>query len=118
VQAQAAGDTVTIIVSQLPIVDCPAYGPKDNGENNGDFAIIYLGQIERPDLQPGNRVMVVGTTRPSQVVTVNDLSRSLPIVEAQCLHFWNTQGRDIADCPFYESGYITLRQETMCTKHP
>ncbi|MFO0698211.1 MAG: Slp family lipoprotein [Nitrospira sp.] len=118
VQAQAAGDTVMIVVSQLPIVDYPAYGPKENGKNNGDFVIIYQGQIEKPDLQPGNRVMVVGTTRPWRVVTINDLSKSYPIMEAQCLHFWNTQGREIADFPFYEAGYVTLRQETVCTKNP
>lgn len=118
VQAQVAGDTVIIVVSQLPIVDYPAYGPKDTGKHNGDFVVSYQGQIERPDLQPGNRVMVVGTTRPWKLITVNDLSRNYPIVEAQCLHFWNTQGRDIADFPFYEAGYVALRQETVCTKNP
>jgi len=118
VESQVSGDTVTIVVGQLPIVDHPAYGPKDNGKNNGDFVVIYRGQIETPDLQRGNRVMVVGTTHPWKIVTVNDLSRSFPIVAAQCLHFWNTQGRDIADFPFYEAGYMTLRQETVCTKNP
>ena len=118
VQSQVSGDTVTIVVGQLPIVDHPAYGPKDNGKHNGDFVIKYQGQIETPDLQPGNRVMVVGTTHPWKIVTVNDLSRSFPVVAAQCLHFWNTQGRDIADFPFYEAGYMTLRQETVCTKNP
>ncbi len=118
VDSQVSGDRVTIIVGQLPIVDHPAYGPKDNGKNNGEFVVIYQGQIESADLQPGNRVMVVGTTRPWKVVTINDLSRSFPIVEAQCLHFWNTQGRDIADFPFYEAGYVILRQETVCAKSP
>ena len=87
-------------------------------KNNGDFAIIFQGQIEKSDLQPGNRVMVAGATRPWKVVTVNDLTRSYPIVEAQCLHFWNTQGRDIEDFPFYEAGYVILRQETVCAKSP
>lgn len=118
VSSQASGDAVTIVVGQLPIVNHPAYGPKDNGKNNGDFVITFQGQIEKSDLQPGNRVMVVGTTRPWKVVTVNDLSRSFPIVEAQCLHFWNTQGREIADFPFYGAGYVPLRQETVCAKSP
>ena len=112
-----SGDTVTIVVSQLPIVTYPAYGPKDNGKNNGEFAVLYRGQIDSADLQRGNRVMVVGMTRPWKIVTVNDLSRNYPIVEAGCLHFWNTQGRDIADFPFYEAGYVTLRQETVCGKN-
>lgn len=117
-QSQVLGDTVTILVGQLPIVDYPAYGPKDNRRNNGDFGIVFQGQIEKSDLQTGNRVMVVGSTRPWRVLTVNDLTRSYPIVEAQCLHFWNTQGRDIEDFPFYEAGYVSLRQETVCAKSP
>ncbi len=116
-QSQVSGDTVTIVVSQLPIVTYPAYGPKDNGKNNGEFAVLYRGQVDSADLQRGNRVMVVGMTRPWKIVTVNDLSRNYPIVEAGCLHFWNTQGRDISDFPFYEAGYVTLRQETVCGKN-
>ncbi len=116
VRAQSSDDTVIIVVSQLPIVDHPAYGPKDNGENNGEFVIVYQGTIEMSDLQPGNRVIAVGMTRPWKVVTVKDVSRSFPIVAAQCLHFWNTQGREISDFPFYEAGYVTLKQETVCGK--
>jgi len=118
VQSQASADTVTIVVAQLPIVEHPAYGPKENRRDNGEFAIIYQGKVEASDLQLGNRVMVVGTTRPWEVVTINDSSRRLPIVAAQCLHFWNTQGREISDFPFFEAGYVTLRQETVCAKNP
>ncbi len=118
VRFQASDDTVTIVVAQLPIVKHPAYGPKDNKKNNGEFVITYQGNIEALMLQPGNRVMAVGTTRPWKVVTVDDISRSFPIVAAQCLHFWNTQGRDIEDFPYYEAGYVALRQETVCAKTP
>ena len=116
VQSEASGGMVTIVVSQLPIVSHPAYGPKDSGKNNGDFVITYQGQIEAPILQPGNRVMVVGTTGPSKVVTVGDLSRSFPILAANCLHVWNTQGRDIDEFPFFEAGYETLEQKTICAR--
>lgn len=116
VQSQASDDRVTIVVSQLPIVEHPAYGPRDTGKNNGEFAITYRGPIETSLLQPGNRVMVVGMTRPRKVLTVNELSRNFPIVDAHCLHFWNTQGRNIEEFPFYEAGYVTLRQETVCAK--
>jgi len=116
VQAQASDDMVTIVVSQLSIVEHPAYGPRDSGKNTGEFVITYRGRIEASLLQPGNRIMVVGMTRPQKVLTVNDLSRSFPIVEAQCLHFWNTQGRNIEDFPFYEAGYVALRQETVCAR--
>lgn len=109
-------DTVTIVVAQLPIVEHPAYGPKDNKKNNGEFVITYQGNIEALMLQPGNRVMIVGTTHPRKVVTVDDISRSFPVMAAQCLHFWNTQGREIEDFPYYEAGYVPLRQETICAR--
>lgn len=118
VQSQVSADTVTIVVAQLPIVEHPAYGPKENRRDNGEFAIIYQGKVEEQSLQLGNRVMVVGTTRPWQGVTVNDTSRRLPIVAAQCLHFWDTQGREISDFPFFEAGYIPLKQETVCARNP
>lgn len=118
VEAQSSRDSVTIVVSQLPIVQYPAYGPKDNKKDNGEFVIVFHGTIDGPDLQAGNRVMVVGVTRPRENVTVNDRSRNLPIVAAECLHFWNTQGREISDFPFSGgAGYVTLRQETVCAKN-
>lgn len=118
VRSQTSDDTVTIVVAQLPIAEHPVYEPKDNKKHNGEFVITYQGNIEASMLQRGNRVMVVGTTRPWKVVTVDDISRSFPIVAAQCLHFWNTQGRDIADFPNYQAGYVPLRQETDCVTTP
>ena len=117
VQSEVRGDTVVIVVDQLPIVDHPAYGPRDNGKLNGEFVVTYQGKIEAVFLQSGNRVMVVGTTRPSTMVSADGLPRSFPTVVAQCLHFWNTEGREIADFPDYDGGYVSLAQQTVCTKH-
>jgi starvation-inducible outer membrane lipoprotein len=109
---------VTIVVTQLPIVEHPAYGPKDTGKRSGEFAITYQGKIESTFLQRGNRVMVIGTTHTPMVANVDDLPRSLPTVVAKCLHFWNTGGRDIADFPSYGAGYETLEEETVCATSP
>ena len=105
---------VTLVVTQLPIVEHPAYGPKDMGKRNGEFAVTFMGQIEPPFLQRGNRLIVVGTTKAAKVVTVDDMLRSLPSVSAKCLHIWNTGGRDIADFPSYGAGYETLEEDTFC----
>jgi starvation-inducible outer membrane lipoprotein len=105
---------VTLVVTQLPIVEHPAYGPKDMGKRNGEFAVTFMGQIEPPMLQRGNRLIVVGTTKAAKVVTVDDMLRSLPSVSAKCLHIWNTGGRDIADFPSYGAGYETLEEDTFC----
>ena len=114
VQAESKGTTVTIAAAQLPIVEHPAYGPKDTGKRNGEFAINYIGTIDASYLQPGNRIMVVGTTQAPRVVTIDDLPKSLPTVQAACVHIWKTGGRDIADFPSYGAGYETLEEDTFC----
>ena len=105
------------------LVSCPSSttrltDQRITGRTTENLSSSIREQIEDRISNRGNRVMVVGMTRPPKVVTVDDFSRSFPIVEAQCLHFWNTQGRDIEDFPFYEAGYVTLRQETVCAKNP
>lgn len=113
-QAERKDGNVTIVVMQLPIVEHPAYGPKDTGKRSGEFAVTFVGQIEPNFLQRGNRLIVVGTTKAAKVVTVDDLMRSLPSVSAKCVHIWNTGGRDIADFPSYGAGYETLEEDTFC----
>ncbi len=115
VQAETKGDSITIVAAQLPIVEHPAYGPKDTGKRSGEFAIVYPGKIDSSFLQPGNRIMVVGTTHAPRVVSVDDLPKSLPTVLAACVHLWKTGGRDIADFPSYGAGYETLEEDTFCT---
>jgi starvation-inducible outer membrane lipoprotein len=115
IQANTKEGTVTIVAAQLPIVEHPAYGPKDTGKRSGEFSITYQGKIDSSFLQTGNMVIVVGATRTSKVVNVDDVPRSFPTVMAQCLHIWNTGGRDIADFPSYGAGYETLEEQTFCT---
>ena len=113
-QSEEKNSAVTIVATQLPIVQHPAYGPKDTGKRTGEFAITFQGQVPSPFLQRGNRVIVVGTTKTAKVVPVDDIMRSLPSVSAKCLHIWNTGGRDIADFPSFGAGYETLEEETFC----
>ena len=117
-QSEQKGGTVTIVLMQLPIVEHPAYGPKDMGKRSGEFAVTFAGHIYTPFFQRGNRLIVVGTTKAAKVVSVDDIPRSLPLVSAKCLHIWNTGGRDIADFPSYGGGYDTLEEETFCTTAP
>lgn len=115
-QSEPKDERVTIVVTQLPIVEHPAYGPKDTGKRNGEFAVTFQGSIESSFLQRGNRVIVVGTTKASSVVLIEDLPRNLPTVTAKCLHIWSTGGRDIADFQASGAGYETLPRQTFCTK--
>ena len=117
IHANIKGDVVSIVAAQLPIVEHPAYGPKDTGKRSGEFTVVYQGQIEGNFLQPGNRLIVIGKTRTSTVVILDDIQRSFPTVTAQCLHMWNTGGRDIADFPSYGAGYEPLEEQTFCANH-
>ncbi len=113
-ETQIIGGTTTIVVGQLPIVRYPAYGPK-KGKSKGEFVITYEGKIEPPFLHPGNRIMVVGLTRGAKLAAVDDVMRSLPVVEASCVHIWKTGDVDIADYASSGAGYGVLEEETLCT---
>ena len=117
-QAETKEGGVVVVVAQLPIVEHPAYGPKDTGKRSGEFVVLYQGKLDPNSLQPGNRLVVVGTTQNAKVVTLEDTQRSLPSVVARCLHIWNTGGRDIADFPSFGAGYEPLEENTFCTNTP
>ena len=118
IQSEEKQGTATVVVMHLPIVEHPAYGPKDTGKRSGEFAVTFAGHIPATFLQRGNRLIVVGTTKTAKVIAVDDVPRSFPSVSATCLHLWNTGGRDIADFPSYGGGYDTLEEETFCTTTP
>jgi len=113
VETQTIGGTTTIITAELPIVRYPAYGPKQ-GKSKGEFAISYQGEVDKPFVHPGNRIMVVGITRGTKMVHVDDIVRSLPIIDATCIHVWKTGGTDIADYASSGAGYGVLEEETFC----
>jgi starvation-inducible outer membrane lipoprotein len=114
VGSRGQGSMLTIVAMELPIVEHPAYGPKDTGKRSGEFAVTFLGRIDASYLQPGNRFIVVGKTSRPQTVAVDDLPRNLPSIRAECLHIWKTGGREIAEFPSYGAGYEPLEEETMC----
>lgn len=115
VQGNVEKDGLVIIVTQLPIVEQPAYGPKDTGRRSGEFAVLYPGRLAAKWLAPGHRLVVVGTTGPAKAVMVDDVQRSLPSVTARCVHIWRTAGREISDFPHNAGGgYEPLEEETYC----
>jgi hypothetical protein len=106
---------VVIITTQLPIVEHPVYGPRDNGRRSGEFAIIYAAPLNSKWLIPGNRLVVVGTTESARAAIVDDVQRSLPSVRARCLHIWKTVGKEIAEFPYnIGGGYEPLEEDTFC----
>jgi starvation-inducible outer membrane lipoprotein len=113
-EAGPQGSQTIIIAAQLPIVEHPAYGPKEIGKRTGEFAIAYAGKLPPNTLSAGHRIIAVGTTQKAMVVTVEDSKRTLPTIQAFCVHIWKTGGRDIADFSSVGAGYETLEEETHC----
>lgn len=116
VQAPQGDGRVAMVLTQLPIVEHPAYGPTDAGRGRGEFLVYFNGKISANHLQSGNRVVVIGTTQNAAVVAIEDSQRSLPALTAQCLHIWNTGGKEIAEFPNFGAGYQPLEEETYCTE--
>ena len=113
VDTHTIGGTVTIVAAELAVVRYPAYGPKE-GKSKGNFVITYRGDIKAPFLHPGNRIMVVGMASRTRLVTVDDVMRTLPSVEARCVHIWKTGNTDISESLSSGSGYPVLEEETFC----
>jgi starvation-inducible outer membrane lipoprotein len=116
-QADRKDGSVIIVATHLPVVEHPAYGPRSAGKGRGEFAILFRGSIDAKSMQVGNKLIVVGTTQSPKVVPVDDLPRSLPTMEAQCVHIWVTGAKEIAEFPFnIGGGYDPLEENTYCTE--
>jgi starvation-inducible outer membrane lipoprotein len=114
VTAHSKDETLTFVAAHLPIVQHPAYGPKETRKSHDVFAILYHGKLDPLFLQPGNRLIVVGYTGPSILVEVDDVLRSLPAITAQCIHIWQTGNSDIADFHASGAGHVVLKEDTYC----
>jgi starvation-inducible outer membrane lipoprotein len=116
--AQATDEGTMIVAKQLPIVEHPAYGPSDSKKRPGsfEFTLLYRGKLDTSALMPGNRFIVVGTTRGAKPVTVDGSTRSAPSLIARCVHIWKTGGRDIADFQSSGAGYEPLEEATYCLR--
>jgi starvation-inducible outer membrane lipoprotein len=114
VEWESAEHETLLIARQLPIVEHPAYGPKETGKRAGEFVIVFSGKLPPHALAPGHRLIVVGAVQKARVVTVEDSKRTLPAVLARCLHIWKTGGRDIADFSSVGAGYEPLEEDTYC----
>ncbi|MBX3237108.1 MAG: Slp family lipoprotein [Nitrospiraceae bacterium] len=114
-QADSSADGLRIVAFQLPIVDHPAYGPREVGKRNGEMVIRFSGKIPAKALAPENKLIVIGTTESPQSVSVDDVQRSLPSVNAQCVHIWLTGRQQISEFPHnIGGGYEPLEESTFC----
>ena len=69
-QAPQRDGLVTMVLTQLPIVEHPAYGPTDTERGRGEFLVYFNGKVPMNHLQPGNRVIVIGTTSCSRAPAI------------------------------------------------
>ena len=81
-----------------------------------DFARwrMVSSTIEQKFLHPGNRLMIVDMTRGAKLVGVDDVVRSLPSLDAHCIHMWKTGHVDIADVASSGADHGVLEEEPFC----
>nr|MBI3614065.1 Slp family lipoprotein [Nitrospirota bacterium] len=119
VASEQTSNGILIVGQQLPIVNHPAYGPSDTDKRVGEFefAFLFKGKLDQRALMSGNRFIIIGTTQGKQeTVMVDGAPKSEPYLIAQCLHIWNTEGREISDFLSGDvgGGFSALEENTYC----
>ena len=84
---------VVILAEERPLDAHLASSPTSIQQDGAPwFAITFNGSVEASLLQPGNRLIVVGTTNRAGPEMLGGAPRVLPHLMAQCLHLWDTEG--------------------------
>ncbi|GIW54390.1 MAG: hypothetical protein KatS3mg082_0794 [Nitrospiraceae bacterium] len=116
VDATETDDGVRIVAAQLPVVEHPIYGPRNDRGRVGahEFAIMYPGKIEREALGSGNKFVVLGWTQLPAEIEWQGTKRPMLALKATCIHIWKTGPQEIADFPNIQSEYYPLERHTYC----
>ena len=84
---------VVILAEERPLDAYLASSPTSIQQDGAPwFAITFNGSVKSSLLQPGNRLIVVGTTNRAGPEMLGGAPRVLPHLMAQCLHIWDTEG--------------------------
>jgi starvation-inducible outer membrane lipoprotein len=119
VGSRVDGQSIHILVRELPIRTEPVYGPTNTEKSRGLFAVDYQGEMTGQDLQEGNMLVVVGTLLGAVRETITGFEVRRPTVQAECIHIWRTQGHQIDDFPWLPTArYWPLVQQTFCINTP
>ncbi|MFO0698161.1 MAG: Slp family lipoprotein [Nitrospira sp.] len=107
---------VILLVDGRAIDQHPSSTSKDSQrEDSFRFAIDIDGMLGPGMVQPGNQLVVVGTTDQAGPETVGWVPEVLPHLRAQCLHILTTQG--LQNMYFASSGYMGFyapKERTVC----
>lgn len=94
IRAESIKQDVVILAQWLPFPDDTFSGPEleeDSGEPR--FVIRYSGTIDPDGIVQGNEFLVLGKGLGTQeIVTLEGMTRVVPVLRAQCLHIWKTAG--------------------------
>lgn len=105
VEVQSDGNRVRIVVAQLPIVNRPAYGPRDTGQHKRQFVVLYSGRIGPPFLQRVIGLQLLGTRR----LRRRQASKGFPRLFRQCRQNVSMSGQPTDE---KEKISLTWRQST------
>jgi outer membrane lipoprotein Slp family protein len=113
ISASRAAEGIVITAQELPAQDF-ASPPTDSSRPIGVFVFLYQGAIDDPGLQTGNKFVMVGDVKGTQVVQMDHIRRAVPYLIARCVHVWKTGTYAISDFPNLPAGYSALEQDTYC----
>lgn len=112
-------DQGTMIVAEwLPFPEPGEYGPASTGKSTGErFTLRYPGRLDPMGSWHGNKFVVAGAMRgTSRLITIDGLSKSVPHVEARCLHVWKTGDSELSDAaPDVEQTGFPPLEQTYCS---
>jgi alkaline phosphatase D len=117
ISIEQTSDGFLITAEELPLTQT-ATMVVETANSTGSFVFLYKGRIDPLGLQQGNKFIMVGFVKGTQLVTINGVQRLAPYLLARCLHVWKTGRYAISDFPNLPGGYYPLEHQTYCLDSP
>ncbi len=117
VEATDQGTMITAEWLPFPVPGQNGPGPAPQGEPQR-FRLLYPGQLDPMGRWYGNLFVVAGAMKgTTNMITLAGLTRTMPFVEARCIHVWKTGDSELSDfaADVEQVGFPPLEQ-TYCTK--
>lgn len=106
---------IIIVADGGPIGKHPPNDSKVTKEEDSfRFAIVFNGILSPDMLQPGNRLVVVGTTVRARPEAIGWMQSVLPHLRGQCLHIWKMDESELNRFPYGEMARYPQEERTFC----
>lgn len=118
VSVETSGQGTTILAEWLAFPEPGQLTPGQLAMRQGErFTLHYPGKLDSMGSLYGNKFIVAGLLKGTTgLITIDGLSKSVPLVEARCLHVWKTGDSEYTDAfaDVEQAGFPPLEQ-TYCS---